>query len=858
MKRTILFTAFNLLICWAFAQNLTVTMSTTPACSLDGTASATVSNGTAPYSYDWYYGNNQVTTTTNSLTGLAGGWISVQVTDANNLVGWSSANVTPPFQIFPTNIPDTCSSGVGSSSLSITGGVPPYTYLWSTGATTASVSNLLAGQYDVTVHDAAGCRYAASDADSGGVWIWDWSPIQITTTTTPSSCIDGSATATPSMGTAPYTYYWYSPWNPSFPIQTTQTATNLPVGGLYCKVTDATGCVSESYAYVQQGVPAFTVSVNKTPENCTSANGSITTSITGSTPPYTYNWSNGATTANVSGLSQGVYTVTITDVNGCPVEKTTFINRTSPINMSLTAVDPACAMSNGSVTANPSNGTAPYTYNWSNGGSTQSITNLGPGYYSCHVTDANGCTAYQWTYIDYPAGCFGTINGTVYQDNLGNCVGGGSNPPMPNVIMNDGVSWAMTNSAGQYSFVEIPGTYTVGQTVPLYHNQTCPAAPGTISVSIPTAGSVSNGNDFFNAPILPVNDLRVSMFCGVARPGFTEHVKIKVFNQGTVPANPTLTYVHDAAATFTSASPAATNYNVTTNTATWSLPTLPAGGSATFNVYLSIPTTAVLGSVLNHTADVTPVVGDSTPINNSQACSRIVTGSYDPNDKAVTPEGLIDTDQLLKYTIRFQNTGTDTAFTVMVSDTLSGNLDISTFREGVASHDYDLSLHGNGIMQWTFNNILLPDSNVNEPASHGFLTFYILPKSTLSGGDKIDNTSAIYFDYNAPIITNTVQNTIDGPVSILPTLEENGIGLYPNPSKDVATVSFVLNRTENVNVSVFNLHGQQVYTSGESQLNSGEHQIKFSTAGDEFSDGIYMVKVALGNTVKVKRLVVTH
>lgn len=858
MKRTILFTAFNLLICWAFTQNLSVTMSSTPACSLDGTASATVSNGVPPYSYTWYWGNNTSTTTTGNLTGLAGGWVSVQVTDANSNTGWASDIVTPPFTLNTPTTPDSCSQAVGTASVNVTGGVPPYTYLWSNGATTQAVTGLLAGQYDVTVHDANGCRYAASDADSGGVWIWNWSPIAVNATSTPSSCVDGTATANPTQGTPPYTYYWYSPWNPSLPVQTTQTATNLPVGGLYCKVTDAAGCVSEQYVYIQQGVPAFTVSTNKTPELCTSMNGTISTTISGSTGPYTYNWSNGATTPNISGLSAGGYSVTITDANGCPVTKTIFVPRSTPMTLSLTAVDPSCGMTNGSVSASPGNGTAPYTYLWSNGATTQSISGLGQGWYSVNVTDANGCNKYDWVYLEYAPSCYGIISGTVYQDNLGNCSPVSGNPPMPNVILSDGPSWTMTNSAGQYSFSELPGTYTVSQTVPLYHNQLCPSAPATITATVASAGSVSSGNDFYNAPIVPVQDLRVSMMCNVARPGFQQHVTLKIFNDGTTPAIPTLTFVHDAQVTLNNAVPAANNYISTTQTATWNFNSIPAHGSATVHVYLSVPTTATLGNTLMHTANVDPVAGDSTPLNNVESCSRIITGSYDPNDKAVLPEGLITTDQLLKYTIRFQNTGTDTAFTVMISDTLSNNLDISTFREGVASHDYDLTLHGNGIMQWTFNNILLPDSNINEPASHGFVTFYIKPKSTLFGGDKILNDASIYFDFNAPIITNTVESEIDGPVAILPTLDDDGIGLYPNPSRDAATVAFVLDRNEEVNVSVFNLHGQKVYDSGINQLNSGEHQIRFSTAGDEFSEGIYLVKVALGNTVKVKRLVVTH
>ena len=838
-------------------------MFSTPACSLDGTATATVSNGTAPYTYNWSWGNNQTSNTTtastsNTVTGLAGGNVYVQVVDNNGNQGWGFTNATPPFTLTTPTVSDTCSAGVGEATVTVNGGTPPFAYAWSNGATSQSVTGLTAGQYDVTVTDANGCRYAASDADSGGVWVFDWSPIQVQTTTTPSSCNDGTATATPSNGTAPYTYYWYNPFNTNFPVQTTQTATNLPVGSIVVRVTDASGCQTERWVWIQQGVPPFTVNTTKTPETCQQANGSISTTVTGSSGPYTYAWSNGATTSNVSGLSTGTYGVTVTDVNGCPVTKTIHVQQVSPITLALAPTNPSCQQTNGSVTATPGNGTPPYTYQWSNGATSQTASNLGPGYYSVVVTDANGCDAYDWVYIQYPASCYGTISGTVYQDNANNCMPVAANPPMPNQIVTNGVSWTMTNTSGQYSFQELPGTYTITNGAPLYHNQTCPAAPGTHTAVLAGAGAVSAGNDFYHAPLIPVHDLRVSMFCGVARPGFNETVQLRVFNDGTVPMTPTLTFTHDAAVNYVNANPIASNYVSTSQTATWNLNTIPAGGSQLVTVWLGVPATTVLGTTLNHTASVAPSVNDSTPLNNTQTCGRIVTGSFDPNDKAVLPEGLIDTNQLLQYTIRFQNTGTDTAFTVMISDTLSPNLDITTFQEGVASHDYDLTLHGNGIMQWRFDNILLPDSNTNEPASHGQVTFYIKPKTTLSGGDKIFNTAAIYFDFNAPIITNTVENEIDGPVGVGPVLEDKGIGLYPNPSRGFAVVTFALDHTEEINVSVLNLHGQKVYDTGLLQMDAGEQQVRFSTAGEGFSEGIYLVKVSIGNSTHVKRLVVTQ
>ncbi len=147
-----------------------------------------------------------------------------------------------------------------------------------------------------------------------------------------------------------------------------------------------------------------------------------------------------------------------------------------------------------------------------------------------------------------------------------------------------------------------------------------------------------------------------------------------------------------------------------------------------------------------------------------------ITGSYDPNDKQAVPVGLTDAHYVLAgtsidYTIRFQNTGTDTAFKVVLVDTLDSSLDISTFMQGASSHPYSLKVSGKGnpILTFTFNNILLPDSNVNVLASNGFVSFKINTFSNLSDETIIENEAAIYFDYNSPVITNTVYHTIGEP-----------------------------------------------------------------------------------------------
>ncbi|MCK6694655.1 MAG: T9SS type A sorting domain-containing protein [Thermoanaerobaculia bacterium] len=147
-------------------------------------------------------------------------------------------------------------------------------------------------------------------------------------------------------------------------------------------------------------------------------------------------------------------------------------------------------------------------------------------------------------------------------------------------------------------------------------------------------------------------------------------------------------------------------------------------------------------------------------------CHEVV-GPYDPNDKTPSPLGwgaehLIRNNTLIEYHIRFQNTGTDTAFTVVVRDTLSPNLDLASVRPGASSHPYRFEMAPGRVLKFTFDNIMLPDSNVNEKASHGFIQFSVeqSDKPLNPVGTVIENKAAIYFDYNTPILTNTVLHTI--------------------------------------------------------------------------------------------------
>ncbi len=179
-----------------------------------------------------------------------------------------------------------------------------------------------------------------------------------------------------------------------------------------------------------------------------------------------------------------------------------------------------------------------------------------------------------------------------------------------------------------------------------------------------------------------------------------------------------------------------------------------------FNIIVQTHYNATLGSQVCFTVSVTPTAGDNNLSNNNLTHCFTVIGPFDPNDKQVYPSGNIDTLlEWLTYSIRFQNTGTADAQHVYIDDTLDANLDESSFQLLAYSHDPIVQINGNAV-RFNFPNINLPDSNANEPASHGYVQYKVKMKDNLPIGTHISNTAYIYFDFNAPIVTNTVTNTI--------------------------------------------------------------------------------------------------
>lgn len=225
-------------------------------------------------------------------------------------------------------------------------------------------------------------------------------------------------------------------------------------------------------------------------------------------------------------------------------------------------------------------------------------------------------------------------------------------------------------------------------------------------------------------------------------------------------------------------------------------------------------------------------------------CGEII-GSFDPNDKAASPSGVGEFGNIppnidLEYKIRFQNTGNDTAFTVVIKDTLDINLNVFTVNPGVASHTYDFEILESRGLKWTFNDILLVDSTTNEPASHGFVTFSVSLNPNLSYGTQIFNDAGIYFDFNEPVITNDVLRTVYdfnplllGNHSELNSTQE--ITVFPNPVSTFAIIEFTTLK-ESADMLIVNVLGEVVCRK---HIDVGIDKIELSVR--DLPKGMYLI-----------------
>ncbi|MFZ1331196.1 MAG: T9SS type A sorting domain-containing protein [Flavobacteriales bacterium] len=664
-----------------------------------------------------------------------------------------------------------CGRASGIIYANVTGGVPPYTYLWSDGSSGLSLNGVNAGMYSLTVTDsqldqATGDgevlllnSYDYQSNNPPGIMHCPGDPMQTFV-----------YTGMDQVGVQPLSWSIYGPNPYSF---------------------DAPGLTHVGQSTV-----------------CADPNGVVYELL------------------NFTGISPGPVTVAYTDANGCPGTMDLYVAgpMTWP-NVQVLDVVPSCPnWGTGSIVFSyqPTDPMGVANVSWRADGDPTScgnqisqtylangyigtITNLSPGDHWLIISNDLGNlyegSAYSYLeckdsiLVNVPAmnvDC-GRVTGRLYIDENADCIAAGGENRIPNSIIEvtPGPSYTTTDDNGQYTVYLPYGTYSIVEQNAVYE-QSCPA-----DVTITTGNSQTvNIGCTGGVPL----DVQVSMANGPARPGFELQYAVDLDNLTSgSPGDVTFSLDLDPNLTWSYASPSPTSVNG--NTLTWTTPELVMNtvfAHRDINVHATVPSdVGLIGTTLVTTATLVTTNTDADPSNNTAISNQLVTGSYDPNDKVATTSSgasatqyFIDGDEWIDYTIRFQNTGTDTAFNVIITDTLPTTLDASSVQWGATSHTCTRTISGAGVLKFIFAGILLPDSNANEAASHGFVSFRIKPVEPVQVGSTLENSANIYFDFNDPIITEPSVLVAEFSTGMQEQAQGQGqVRLLPNPVEDQLTVS---------------------------------------------------------------------
>ncbi len=327
---------------------------------------------------------------TEDISGVKAGTYRLTVTDANSCTGTVTTNVSQPLQLFAivASYQNVLCSGDSSGyvDISVSGGTPPYNFEWNTGANTEDITKLVDGVYTITVADNNGCSISVTKQ------LTQPAALQVTSNATNAVCFGGAGSidVTTTGGAQPYKFVWSNG-------ATTEDLQSVSAGAYILTVTDNNNCSKQVVTTVSSAT-AISIAGVVTNTSCTGGNiGAVDISVTGGSGNYTYQWSSNAgsaTSQDVTGLSAGIYTVTVTDASLCTqVASFEVVATSNQIIADLAEVNPVCSDgNNGFITVFVTGGTAPYIYIWSNGQTKNTTSNLTSGTYTVTITDAKGCS----------------------------------------------------------------------------------------------------------------------------------------------------------------------------------------------------------------------------------------------------------------------------------------------------------------------------------------------------------------------------------------------------------------------------------------------------------------------------------
>ncbi|HIA06102.1 MAG TPA: T9SS type A sorting domain-containing protein [Flavobacteriales bacterium] len=492
-----------------------------------------------------------------------------------------------------------------------------------------------------------------------------------------------------------------------------------------------------------------------------------------------------------------------------------------------------------------------------------------PGSYSVRVI-ATGPDSQADTLIIAPdivvGDTCGNISGRVYMDLNSDCVQDNGEDGILNfpVVLYENsqfMEYTYTNVFGDYWFDVPQSTNYEVRLGDYWHPGITPICPSSGSLTLASVPSFNN--DYSMECSLTGYDLSGDATGALFRPGFNNGVIwFNISNSRCATVSGDVTLVLDPLLTLDLSQISPTPTSINGDSITWNFTDLDGMDWLSFTLAaLTTDSTAVLGDSICVLLIIEPITGDFNPQDNVVEICFPIMNSWDPNIKEVEPAGIgtagsIDRNEDLTYTVHFQNTGNAPAINVFIKDTLDENLDLSSFRLLSSSHAVETDIRPSGLIKFSFDDIMLADSVSDEPQSHGYVSFRISQKTDLPYGTEIQNTAAIYFDFNPPVITNTVLNTIDS-IGIVNGLEETSVAhqqlaaIYPNPATTVLYVD-ILNELGAVQLYLSDMLGQEVLALQD--IRFGKNAIDLSS----LTAGMYLVQIRSTKSSLSKRIVVTQ
>lgn len=765
----------------------------------NGSATVTAGGGNSTYTYAWSNG-----TTAASANNLAAGTYLVTVSDGENCTSSSSVVISQP-EVLVAHATATAqtANGVndGTATAVPTGGTSTYTYAWSNGGTTATITGLAPGIYTVAVTDANAC--SAVETVTVNSFNCALSANMASTNVTCFGANNGTATVSLNGAANPVTFLWNNG-------ATTPSVSSLAAGNYSVEVMDANNCPATLNVSISEPtqLAANTTSTNETAAGAN--DGTATASPTGGISGYTYAWSTGATTASINGLAPGTYTVVVTDANACTASQSVVVNAFNCAIATQTAVsNVSCAgAANGSIALSQTGGTAPFTYLWSNGATTSTISNLAPGTYTASLTDVNGCQAVASSNVTEPAAysnfAVQTTHPVCPNEATGSASASISGGTMPyNYLWSNGATSSSINNltVGTYTLVltdangcatntsvAIAATDNVPPTVSAQNASVSLNATGVANIALATVNAQFADNcSVASATIFPT-----AFDCSQKGP---QTVTVKVTDQAglVTTATATVTVVDDIAPSLTCpASISACSYNNTVN----------------YNP---------------------PVASDNCPLTNGklEQTSGLPSG-------AAFPVGV--TVQTYTFRDESSNVGTCSFEVSIMAPVNFDNVKVSNATNN----------QNNGAIDITISGGTAPHAFVWTDASGQKIGFDEDLSDLAVGTYSVKVTDANGCEYSLSDIEVKSSSHTTEPSWL------TGVRMFPNPTEGLTRIVFAEIPAALLEVSVIDATGRVVL----SQISEGQTNISLDCTG--LPSGLYSVRFRTNTEVGVRKLTVSR